>query len=250
MDTIKEAFDKVKQDIFSIKEQVSFLSSELIKIQSESIQFKQSIDFKFQELTSKINTISIPTNPTQTPTHLNPPISTPTQTPTHQHSLEALKEQLDDFSTGNSRVPTDKPTNQQTNQQTDICVAKGSPNPYVNSYSNGLDSFEKAQEILNSLDNLKKEIRLKFKRLTPQEMSVFSAIYILEEQNVEEITYKIIAQHLKLSESSIRDYITKIKLKGIPLFKKRLNNKQITLKISPDLKKIASLSTIIKLRDL
>ena len=69
------------------------------------------------------------------------------------------------FSTGNDGVPTDKQTNQQTNQQTEIG-----------------NSMENALEVLNSLDNIKKEIRLKFKDLTEQEFLVFSIFYQLEEE--------------------------------------------------------------------
>ena len=39
--------------------------------------------------------------------------------------------------------------------------------------------FERAKTILNTLDNIKKDIRLKFKQLTPQEMQVFSVLYNL-----------------------------------------------------------------------
>ena len=112
------------------------------------------------------------------------------------------------------------------------------------------DDFEKASNILNSLDNIKKEIRLKFKRLTQQEMLVFSTLYTLEDQNTPEIDYKLLANHLNLSESSIRDYIIKLTKKGIPIQKTRQNNKKIILSISENLKKTATLSTIIHLRDL
>ena len=44
------------------------------------------------------------------------------------------------------------------------------------------NSFDKAAQILDNLDIIKKEIRRKFKRLTNQEMTVFSTIYSLEEQ--------------------------------------------------------------------
>ena len=116
----------------------------------------------------------------------------------------------------------------------------------INSFPESLD---RAQELLASLDNLKKEVRLKFKRLTSQEMQVFSLLYSLEE-NGQIIDYKLLADTLKLSESSIRDYIIKLQKKGIPILKEKLNNKRILLHISPDLKKIASLQTILKLREI
>ena len=91
---------------------------------------------------------------------------------------------------------------------------------------------------------------MKFKRLTQQEMLIFSTLYSLEEQNLDEITYKLISNNLNLSESSIRDYINRLIHKGIPIIKTRQNNKTISLKISENLKKIATLATILKLRDI
>jgi len=104
-------------------------------------------------------------------------------------------------------------------------------------------------EILESLDSLKKEVRFKFKQLTNQEMLIYSTIYQLEEQSIE-VEYTLISEKLNLSESSVRDYIGKIIKKGVPLDKIKRDNKKIILSIPQDLKKIASLNTIIQLREL
>jgi DNA-binding MarR family transcriptional regulator len=109
------------------------------------------------------------------------------------------------------------------------------------------DSIINAAQILNSLDNLKKEIRLKFKRLTEQEFLVFSTIYQLSEEKGN-TDYKNLSEKLSLTESSIRDYIGRLIKKGIPVEKTKINNKTIHLSISPNLKKIASLPTILQLR--
>jgi len=109
--------------------------------------------------------------------------------------------------------------------------------------------IQEASKILESLDNIKKEIRRKFKKITRQEMLVFSTIYELEEQ-YREVDYSKIALKLSLSQSSIRDYVQKMINKGIPITKEKLNNKKILLHISPELKKIASLNTIIQLREI
>jgi predicted transcriptional regulator len=85
--------------------------------------------------------------------------------------------------------------------------------------------------------------------LTDQEILVFSILYQLEEETGF-TDYKTIAQKLNLTESSIRDYIGRIIKKGIPVEKKRINNKNIRLTLSKNLKKIATLSTILQLRDL
>ena len=140
-----------------------------------------------------------------------------------------------DSSIGNEGVPTNRQTDKQTHQQT---------------HNIDPSEFKQANNILESLDNIKKGIRLKFKRLTPQEMLVFSTLYALEEQNTTEITYRTLAKQLELSESSIRDYINKLTKKGIPIEKIRQNNKTILLKTSQDLKNIATLAIIQRLREI
>jgi predicted transcriptional regulator len=220
MDLIKEAFLRIKQDIFSLQEQIYYLKQE-IELLKQS-QYPQNQDF-------------IPTTPTQNQVLEQAQTDTPTHIPTHSHTNLNI-------STGNEGVPTDRQTNQQTDNYTEK-FAQAKKQDTIN-------EFQQAQEILDSLDNIKKGIRLKFKRLTPQEMLIFSTLYTFEEQNIKQITYKLIANNLNLSESSIRDYTNKLTNKGIPIIKTRQNNKKITLSISQDLKDIASLSTINKLRDI
>ena len=107
----------------------------------------------------------------------------------------------------------------------------------------------KAREILDSLDNIKKEIRLKFKRLTEQEMLVFSTLYQLDEEGGF-TEYKVLANKLNLTESSIRDYIGRLIKKGIPIEKNKINNKNVHLSLPLNFKKITTLSTILKLREI
>ena len=135
-----------------------------------------------------------------------------------------------EISIGNQGVQTNRQTDKQTNRQTE-------------------NTLDNAFEILDKLDSLKKEIRLKFKRLTNQEMRVFSAIYQLEEEKGHS-DYKTLSKKLNLSESSIRDYIRRLLVKEIPLDKIKVNNKEVKINISQSLRKMASLNTIIKLRSL
>jgi len=157
---------------------------------------------------------------------------------------QVLKKQNLGISTGNRGVPTDRQTNRQTNRHIiqHITAQEIEKKPIEN-------HLDKAKEILDSLDALKKDVRIKFKRLTEKEMQVFSLLYSLEQQG-EIVDYPLLSSKLNLSESSIRDYIGKIQKKGIPIIKEKINNKKILLHISPDLKKIASLDTIIKLREI
>lgn len=215
MDPIKEAFSK-------IKEEISFLKDEILQLKLE------------------INDIQ--TNPThKSPqTHQQTDIQTHQQThSTHNHAVESPYTSNYTSSIGNEGVPTDKQTNTQTDQQ------------YPNhTQITPKSEFKQANDMLESLDNIKKGIRLKFKLLTPQEMLVFSTLYGLEEQNYQEITYRTLATQIGLSESSIRDYINKLIKKGVPIEKIRQNNKIILLKVSLDLKNIATLATIQNLREL
>ena len=223
MDPVREAFQKIKQDIDSIKQDLQELRQKLQQIIPQTSEK--------QQFTTKI----IQT----TPTHIQTNTLQQTDKQTHNLPLEPRINQNTPFSIGNGGVPTDRQTNQQTDK-----IHINEPFPTKS------DDFDKARQILDSLDSIKKEIRLKFKRLTPQEMLIFSTLYSLKEQNIQEIDYKTLANQLNLSESSIRDYIIKLTKKGIPIQKTRQNNKKITLSISESLRKTATLSTIIQLRDL
>jgi hypothetical protein len=219
MDPIKEAFQRIKEEMNLLKLEIFSLKEELNDLKNCS------------------------RNPTNNLSHNNDPIDTPTQNQTVPQEMKGSKINKMPLSTGNEGVPTDNPTNRQAYRQTDFLDTI----MYSEGYNKSLDNI---QNTLDALDNIKKELRLKFKRLTTQEMLVFSTLYTLETKGIGEITYKTVTNNLNLSESSIRDYILKLMKKGVPIVKKRLNNKQIILQISENLKKIASLSTIIKLRDL
>jgi len=222
MDHIKEAFGKVRQDIDSLKYELNNLKSELTETRQTMIEICEIVKEFYNEKDQTDNQI----NSTYR-----------TDKPTDNSLFKPLKPQNMGISKGNGGVPTDRQTDRQTNRQTQ------------KSTENNENSIDNALELLDSLDNIKKEIRLKFKRLTEKELLVFSTLYqITDEQGHSD--YKTLSDKLNLTESSIRDYIGKLIKKGIPVDKIKLNNKNIQLSISPNLKKIASLSTILKLREI
>ena len=212
---IRLSFLRVKQDIENLR-------NEILTIKNEVGDIKEMLNSL--SAIQQINSTNL---------------ANPTHNPTVPQEIRGLKTQNLSISTGNEGVPTDK----QTDSPTDIL-------PNKNNNFSIESNIQKASDILDSLDHIKKQIRLKFKKITSQEMAVFSMIYQLEEQNPEIVTYKQVASILKLSESSIRDYVQKIINKGIPIKKQKFNNKKVILYISPDLKKIVTLSTILKLREL
>jgi len=285
---LKEAFSKIKEDILNLGKEISEMrvsllesnhlmkqiNEDLIKLKLEKIRENSVKLTKIAEKTPLKTQAHIPTHPTETPTHP----ATPTETPTHPQEIQGLKSPNLQTSIGNGGVPTDRQTDRPTDRQ--ILQYMFYPNSTIEDQSlvttkqkieekeegivvNKIEDKElkeevekpiqqqirEASEILDSLDNLKKEIRRKFKRITKQEMLVFSTIYELEEQ-YREVDYNKVALKLSLSQSSIRDYVQKMINKGIPITKEKLNNKKILLHISPDLKKIASLNTIVSLREI
>jgi len=244
---LRFAFSRVKEDI-------SILNNEVLNLRAELSETKELLKSIYDELnTQKLhkiaqNSSNLPVENTTTHNatirHIN---STEYDTSTHNatvpQEVEGLKSPNLASSTGNEGVSTDTSTDRQTDTSTDNSTHK--------THKNTIESnIQEATEILESLDNLKKQIRLKFKRVTPQEMSVFSTIYQLEEQDPSNATYKEIAIRLNLTQSSIRDYVQRMINKGIPIKKQKINNKKLILSISQELKSIATLSTIIQLRDL
>ncbi len=219
MDPIKEAFSKVKEDISSIKEQIEDL--------------KRTInEFKLQQ-----------TNPTDNPTDRQ----TQQTVPTDKLPLYGLKSPNINISTGNKGVPTDR----QTDQQTDINEPK-EPIKFAQSLDRQEDRISRIHNlslVLSSLDDLKKELRLMLKKLTPQEFLIFSTLYQLTDQGIS-VDYVLLSQKTSLSQSSMRDYILKLINKGIPIEKHKENNKKVSLSIPLEFKRAASLDTIITLRSI
>lgn len=288
MDGVKEAFNRVKEDIDFIRNDIELVKKNLLGTKENLIDFcdilsevnnrTKELEEKNLLLEDKISKLKLDlykTNKenalldtnlneissldttldkqTDFPTEREVFKTNKTDIQTYQSYISPLNTKFYGISIGNQGVQTNK----QTHQQTDIRHNFSSYNP-ENSHSetdfnsqnkSQNDSFNMAENLLDSLDTLKKEIRLKFKRLTDQELIVFSTIYQLEDQ-FGYSDYKSISKKLNLSESSIRDYVRRLINKGIPLEKIKVNNKEIHLSISPNLKKIATLNTILELRDL
>ncbi|GEM_PF-1929114 len=232
MDPIKEAFFKVREDINFLKEQISEIKEKLSLLE-KSFSNNQNIT---KETTQNTANGLLTADKTAHSTAL-------------PYEIKGLLSQNFIVSTRNQGVPTDKPTDRQINQQTDKTA-----NNFLKSVQNkeisSIDELKKAQELLDSLDSIKKEFRLKFKNLTNREMLLYTTIYSLEEQGIEEVTYRLLANHLNLTESSIRDYANKLILKKIPLFKIKQKNKQVFLSIPKDFKNMISLPTLLKLREI
>ncbi|MEX0920889.1 MAG: helix-turn-helix domain-containing protein [Candidatus Pacearchaeota archaeon] len=254
-DKIKESFQKVKEDIRGLHSEINFLKNQFKDTREEMI--------KMLEILEKISKNTSEKHPTHPSTHNVEKPTTSTHPSTHPSSFKPLKYQNLPISTGNQGVSTDRQTDRQTDTKHSKTPEKQVPDRNIRDFNSQesstrlfdkktdseLESIDDAAHILESLDSVKKQIRRKFKRLTDQEFLVFSTLYQLEEEEGH-ADYRSLAKRIGLSESSIRDYIGRLVKKGVPIDKKRVNNKTIHLSISQNLKKITSLPTIFKLRDL
>jgi len=125
------------------------------------------------------------------------------------------------------------------------------PSPQIQSISGkssngnkGVHSFIHSTDIhsfnSHSLDihSLKKNLEEKINNLTNQEFLVFLTIYQLEEDLGRNVTYEDLSLKLRLSTGCIRSYLSSIIKKGLPVLKKKINNRTITLTLHQDFKEL------------
>jgi transcriptional regulator len=229
-DPIKSAFSKVKEDIINLQSQIQTLTQEIHELKRTLTHTDRPTD------TSTVRQI--------TPTH-SKYNQTQQENPLIKQQEEAPNQQNITISTGNEGVQTDRQTIRQTDRQQQKFALDNIS--LIN--KDKISNIEKVSEVLNSLDSIKKDLRAQFKKVTTQELLIFSTIYRLEEQGLT-VDYSLLAEKTSLTQSSIRDYVQNLIKKGIPIIKSKENNKKITLSIPHNLKKIASLETILQLRDL
>lgn len=76
-----------------------------------------------------------------------------------------------------------------------------------------------------------------FGNLSQQEFLTFLTIYQLEEE-IKNVSYSDVSKKLNLTEGCIRTYVSSLLKKGLPLIKKKHNNKQIFLYIAPEFRSL------------
>ncbi|MEK6800873.1 MAG: hypothetical protein AABY05_02985 [Nanoarchaeota archaeon] len=234
-DQIKEAFSKVKEEILSLKQTLQNITNEISEIK-RTLKREEITQTKDKE------------NPADTLT-----TQTDKNTPTDKIGLYSLKSQLSSISKGNDGVPADRQTDQQTDRQNQKFVQYNDSSMSLEnkeaSSKDRISQIDNLSNVLSSLDAIKKDLRSMFKKLTSQEMLVFSTLYQFTDQGVK-TDYSLLASKTNLSESSIRDYIQKIIKKGVPIEKIKEDNKKVTLSIPSTFKRLANLSTILALREI
>lgn len=222
LENLSYDFEKIKEQFRDLSSFNDKLGKELLSLRKENL----SLRYEFNSLKSTLK------KGFGVQTQSRGSLDKQTEKTTFGIDFKALNNNFLGISTGNQGVQTDRQTNNQTDKQEE-----------KTSFSIKTTS----EEALDSLNLARRELRLKFKKLTPQELKIFCAIYQLEEEKGV-VSYKDLSLKTNLSESSIRDYSRRLTIKGIPIIKEKHNNKEVVLKISSSLKKLASLETIISLK--
>jgi len=154
---------------------------------------------------------------------------------TQNKEIIDLKSEMKEIITSNKQI------DYQNEPKTSISTgSKGVPRQHFDSTSTALN-----QEI----EPIKQEIEEKFRKLTEKQFSIFMTIYELEEQKNSPIRYKDIAEHLSLTQSSVRDHVNELTLKKIPLTKEIFNNK-VFLSVPQEFRTLTLASKLLNFRQL
>lgn len=227
--------EKVKSSFEKVKEEINLLRTELLDLRKE-IVILQGIKTNFREETHNIKT-----NFNNQSSIGNKGVPTNQQTNTSLDNTPSFP--VDGISSIGSSTPAHNPADNPTHPQH---IREIIPQTNTSSTQNN----EKTDNItdLNALiETLKIDLKKKFKSLTKQEFYIFSILYSIDKaQNM--TTYQDLAVRTGLTASSIRDYIQRIVRKGIPIIKEKQNNKLVTLKIPSELRNLATLDSLMRLR--
>ncbi len=101
---------------------------------------------------------------------------------------------------------------------------------------------------LSTVETLKNDLFSRFRSLTDREFNLFMLLYQLEEQKKAPITYTELAQKSGLSQSSVRDHISNILVKNIPIHKEFSTNRRVFLTIKPELRDLTLIERLLRLR--
>ncbi len=255
-ESISRSFKKIKEEMLFLYNQMLDLGEQLSQIKSTLYDLSQEIQSqKVNPDTSSVGMQQKTKNPADNPPYNREisPISTfsignggvpadsqqtVSRQPTHENPQESISSISQDSLDDEPQIP-----------QIDLRYPKQES---LKQEETRLPPGPKPEEIrLDNLpvilEKLKKDLKQKFKNLTNQEILVFSIIYTLNEE-IPEVSYKDIALKANLTEGSIRDYVSRLEHKGIPLIKEKRNNKLVVIRIPDELKNITTLDNLTKLK--
>ncbi|MEK6852913.1 MAG: winged helix-turn-helix domain-containing protein, partial [Nanoarchaeota archaeon] len=120
---------------------------------------------------------------------------------------------------------------------------------FDNSSTTVRQMFRHIEATSEDIEMAKTELGEVFNTFTKQEFLIFFALYQLEEELKRPINYREIAVRIKLSGSTVRDHIKNLIDKKAPILKRRVDNKQVFLSITPEFRRLETLENLIKFRE-
>lgn len=118
-------------------------------------------------------------------------------------------------------------------------------NEGVYSFIHSTDNYSFTNHAL-AMQGLNNDVKTLVERLSRQEFLTFMTLYQLGDENPC-ISYSHIAQKLNLSEGCIRTYISSLIKKGVPIVKKKHNNRLVVLSLSAEFKALGLKKKLIDL---
>ncbi|MBU2496468.1 MAG: hypothetical protein KJ767_00210 [Nanoarchaeota archaeon] len=229
---IKEAFSKIKEEMDNLKRELYEMKQELSKI---SYTFNAILQTRVPRNVPNFNRgfikrdfgTSQPSKPYKTPYSQEVKPKTPISI--GNEGVSALRQQ-----TGNTSAHPVQVRERQEIRK-DIQEVQR------------MQETETSKTLQENVEKLKKALKEVFKTLTKQEFYVFSLIYQLEDELKRPVTYTDLANRTNLTPNSLRDYISKLIVKKVPIIKEKINNRQILLKIAPELRNIETLDNLLKI---
>lgn len=150
--------------------------------------------------------------------------------------LEAFKRIKADFSALESRQDKEVQEIKRILAQIELRLKNFEDKPY--SRHPMISSGESINQSITqaSLTQIKQQLSQKFENLRKKELAVYLTIYQLEDDLAKDITHAELSKELNITEDAIRGYISRILQRGIPLTRKKVNNRITVLSIPTEIR--------------
>ncbi|MBU4501005.1 MAG: hypothetical protein KKA79_00310 [Nanoarchaeota archaeon] len=154
--------------------------------------------------------------------------------------LKSLRESIGNK--GRSFEETQNPPEPQNQAVEQVSSGNEGVYSFIHSLNkHSFNSYSDTKQTLNThfqkFDDFKQDFDKIFSNVSKQEFLTFLTIYQLEEE-MTHVGYIAVANKLNLTEGCIRTYVSSLLKKGLPLMKKKYNNKQVFLYISPEFRSL------------
>jgi len=253
VEKVQDDIKLLQEELFIIKHELEGIRRDLSLIINTNFMNRSSIGNEGVPADQPTNTSSFntPLFPVENIHYENPNTSphNPTDTPTHPQHIGEKHPQM--HARTNQITPEmveeilAREYMKESRRNTEIFTREPQKEIQPSRAEAKIDALSDLTSIMNTL---KADLKAKFRSLTGQEFYIFSVLYTVEKTQ-ETVTYSDIAKRTGLTSSSIRDYIQRIIRKGIPINKEKLNNKVTLLKVPLELRSLATLDNLMRLRN-